>query len=76
MAGLRPGYTYAVRVRPVLDWDQLDQDDWDIRTLPSYAAIFTTMPSVPSQVKPPTLVSRERKALKVRRADGPPLQSA
>jgi len=49
----------------VLNWDEVDQDSWDIRTLPSEPAVFTTCPSVPSQAPPPTLVSRERKVLKV-----------
>lgn len=65
VAGLRPGHTYAVRVRPVPCWEDDLEQDWDICTQPSDPLVFTTIPSPPSQAKAPTLVQRERKALKV-----------
>lgn len=65
MAGLRAGHSYAVRVRPVLELTEEEKALWDLRVLPSVPIVFTTRTCPPSPVKPPLLVSRERRALKV-----------
>jgi hypothetical protein len=41
------------------------QDQWVVHASPSPPAVFTTHPSAPSQMKPPLLVSRDRRELKV-----------
>ncbi|KAJ9516125.1 hypothetical protein QJQ45_024552 [Haematococcus lacustris] len=66
MAGLRPGSGYAVRVRPVVALAGVDPAQWEVVAHPSPPVCFTTQPSLPSQMKPPLQVSRDRRELKVK----------
>ncbi|GFH20838.1 uncharacterized protein HaLaN_18030 [Haematococcus lacustris] len=64
MAGLRPGSGYAVRVRPVVALAGVDPAQWEVVAHPSPPVCFATQPSLPSQMKPPLQVSRDRRELK------------
>ncbi|KAJ9515995.1 hypothetical protein QJQ45_016818 [Haematococcus lacustris] len=66
MAGLRPGSGYAVRVRPVVALAGVDPAQWEVVAHPSPPVCFATQPSLPSQMKPPLQVSRDRRELKVK----------
>lgn len=50
VAGLRPGRTYGVRIRPVVETDDVG-DAVELRPQPSRPVIFSTAPTVPSQVR-------------------------
>ncbi len=60
---LRPGRAYRVRVRITVQLPPEDEPFTKLVCEPSDAAAFDTQPTAPSTAAPPTLASRDRKAL-------------
>ncbi len=52
-------------VNVTVDTSQIDKDKWDVSCQRSPARVFSTQPTRPSAIKPPLLVAKDRKSLKV-----------